>query len=74
MTSATAVVGLARKLQAMGSRMSWVAAAGPRLQRRPRNTPRAISTRRIPYASITMATPEPTTARLNSIWVTVTAP
>ena len=73
-STATQVVGLARKVQAMGSRISWVAAAGPRLQRRPRSTPRATNTSSSPYASTSRATAPPTAARLNPIWLSATAP
>ena len=46
-----------------GSRISWVATAGPRLQRRPRNTPRATRQQHDAEAAIRVATPTPTAAR-----------
>ena len=66
----TQVVIPPRKLHAIGSKISWVATAGPLLHRRPRNTPRATTRSKRPKPAIRIATPTPTAARLIRTWPT----
>ena len=62
-TTDTHVVAPPLKLQASGSKISWVATAGPLLHRLPRNTPRATRRSKRPKPAIRIATPTPTSAR-----------
>jgi hypothetical protein len=62
-----------RKLNAIGSKISWVATAGPLLHRWPRNTPRATRRSKRPKPAIRMATPTPTAARVIRTWPTSSA-
>ena len=65
--NATHQVSPPAKLQATGSWIRDVATAGPRLQRRPRQTPRATANSSAAYPSSSSAVPMPTTGRIGLV-------